>query len=171
MTVRSVIVPHSELPDAVSRLLRAGFPDDQHDQQAFWPNDAVHALVYRGDELVAHAGFLVRTLYVRGRAVETAYVEYVAAEPRGQGFGTRVVKAIEEEIRRRGFTLAGLATGSPEFYERLGWLRWRGPPAYRMSDGTVVPTPDEQVMVLDFGAGVHLDDPIECDWRPVGDIW
>jgi aminoglycoside 2'-N-acetyltransferase I len=168
---RTDIVPHTEVPDSFYDLVHAAFPNDTYDLQAFWPQDGVHALVYDGDRLVAHAGYLVRTLYVDGRPMRAAYVEYVGAEPRRSGYGTIAVRAINDEIRRRGFTLAGLATGSPEFYERLEWQRWRGPKAYRMPDGAVVPQPDEGVMVLDLGADVDLDATIECEWRPVGDIW
>ena len=167
----TVLVTRAELPEAVFDLLRVAFPKDTADQDLFWPPDSVHALVFDGERLVAHAGFLVRTFYVDGRPIETAYVEYVGAEPRRSGYGTIAVRAIDDEIRRRGFALTALATGSPEFYERLGWRRWRGTPAYRKPDGTVVPTPDECVMVIDLGANVDLDAPIECEWRPVGDIW
>ena len=166
-----MIVARAELTDDVFALIRVAFPDDRADLEAFWPPDSVHALVHDGDRLVAHAGMLVRTLYAGGRPIETAYVEYVGAEPKRSGYGTIAVRAIEAEIRRRGFALTALATGSPEFYERLGWRRWRGPPAYRKPDGTVVPAPDECVMVIDLGANVDLDAPIECEWRPVGDIW
>ena len=169
--LRSTIVSRADLPNGVFDLLRVAFPKDKADQEVFWPNDSVHALVYDNQRLMAHAGYLVRTLYVGGRAIETAYVEYVGAEPRRQGFGTQAVKAIEQEIRRRAFALTALATGSPEFYERLGWRRWRGPRGYRKPDGTIVLTPDETVMVIDLGAKVDLDAPIECEWRPVGDIW
>jgi len=171
MATRSLIVTRAELPEAVFDLLRIGFPDDEVDQRAFWPPDSVHAVVYQDDRLVAHAGLVVRTLYLPDRSIEVAYVEYVAAEPRGQGFGTQAMRAIEAEIRRRGFSLAALATGSPAFYERLGWRLWRGPAAYRKPDGTVVATPNEKPMVLDLGADVNLDDPIDCDWREIGDIW
>ncbi len=171
--VKIVIADHNDLPDAAFDLMRVAFPDDKVDQRAFWDahSESVHALVYDGDGLVAHAGCVERTLYVASRAITTAYVEYVAAEPRRHGFGSAAMRALQPEIAHRGFLLAALATGSPAFYERLGWKLWRGPAAYRAPDGTVVPTPDETPMVLDLGANVNLDDPIECDWRPVGDIW
>ena len=173
MPPRTLIVEHDGLPEAAFALMRAGFPEDQVDQRAFWGThpESAHALVYDGAALVGHAGLVTRTLYAGGRAIETAYVEYVCAEPRRQGYGTIAMRGIEEEIRRRGFAVAGLATGSPEFYERLGWRRWRGPRAYRAASGAVVPTPDEIVMVLDLGAGLDLDAAIECDWRAIGDIW
>ena len=171
MAARTLIITRPELPEAAFELFRIAFPDDKDDPRAFWPDDSVHALVYRDEQLVAHAGYLVRTLYLPRRTVTTAYVEYVAAEPQRHGFGTEAMRAIEAEIRRRGFSLAALATGSPGFYERLGWRLWRGPAAYRAPDGTVVPTPNEKPMMLDLGARVNLDGPVECDWREIGDVW
>jgi len=173
MPPRTVIVEHAALPEAAFALMGLGFPEDKVDQRAFWDAHpaSVHALVYDGDALVGHAGLVTRTLSTGGRAIETAYVEYVCAEPRRRGYGSLAMRAIEREVRRRGFALAGLATGSPEFYERLGWRRWRGPRAYRAPDGAIDPTPDEIVMVLDLGAGADLDAPIECEWRAIGDIW
>jgi aminoglycoside 2'-N-acetyltransferase I len=131
----------------------------------------VHALLYDGERLVAHAGYVVRTLYADGRPIETAYVEYVGAEPRAQGYGREVMRALEAEIEGRGFKLAALGAAVPEFYEKLGWRTWRGPTGYRNIDGTKAAMPPEEApMVLDLGAGVDLDGLLECDWRP-GDIW
>ena len=153
----SVIVSHSELPNEVYDLLRITFPDDDTDQDAFWPPDSVHALVYDSNELIAHAGFLERTLYLPERDVLTAYVEYVAAEPRYQGHGTSAMDALVDEIKLRDYTLAALGAASPDFYERLGWQLWRGPTGYR-KDGHVIDMPDnEKPMVLDLGANVNLD--------------
>jgi aminoglycoside 2'-N-acetyltransferase I len=167
----SVIVSRSELPEAVFDLLRTAFPEDTNDQRAFWPPDSVHALLYDGDTLLAHAGFVERTLHLPNRDVRTAYVEYVAASPRHSGHGTEVMRALMDEIERRGYTLAGLATGSPTFYSRLGWKLWRGPTGYR-KDGRVFDMPGtENPMVLDLGANVDLDSRLECDWRAGGDIW
>ena len=171
MAPRSVIATRPDLPQAVFDLIEVAFPNDPHDQGAFWPDDSVHALVYEAERLVAHAGFMARTLYPPGRAITSAYVEYVAAEPRLHGYGTEAMRTLQQEIRSRGFLLGALGTGSPSFYERLGWYLWRGSTAYRAPDGTVVPTPDERPMVLDLGAKVNLDDPIESDRRSVGAIW
>ena len=172
MGVRTVIVGHRRLPEDAVAVILAAFPEEPEDRiRAFWPDGSVHALVYNGDTLVGHAGFVTRTLYLPRRAFHTAYVEYVAVEPKRRRYGTAAIRALQTEIERRGFLLAALATGSPGFYERLGWQMWRGPTAYRAENGAVVPTPDEKPMVLDLGANVNLDDPIECDWRPKGDIW
>jgi len=167
----SRIVSRHELPEAVWDLLRTAFPDDDSDQRAFFPADSVHALSYEGEQLVAHAGFLERTLYLPDREILTAYVEYVAAEPRHNGYGSAVMTALADEIKRRGYTLAALATGSPEFYERLGWKLWRGPTGYR-KDGRVHDMPrGENPMVFDLGANVDLDARLECDWREGKDVW
>ena len=167
----SVIVIRPDLPDSVFDLLRRAFPDDDTDPQTFWPTDSVHALVYDGQTLVAHAGFLERTLYPPGSDVLTAFVEYVAAEPRRQGHGTAVMRALADEIQSRGYALAALGTGSPDFYARLGWRLWRGPTGYRR-DGQVIDMPhEERPMVLDLGAHVDLEQRLECDWRETGDVW
>lgn len=166
-----VIVTRPELPDSVFDLLRIAFPDDDTDVETFWPPDSVHALVYDGETLLAHAGILERTLHLPDRDVLTAYVEYVAAEPRRRGNGTLAMKALAEEIQRREYTLAALAAGSPDFYARLGWRLWRGPTGYR-KDGRVIDMPhEERPMVLDLGANVDLDQRLECDWRETGDVW
>ena len=166
----SIIVERSDLPHAVFDLLRVAFPDNPYDPQAFWPLDSVHALEYDGETLVAHAGFVERTLHLPDRDILTAYVEYVAAEPRYSGHGTTVMKALTDEIKRRGYMLASLGAGEPEFYSRLGWKLWRGPTGYR-KDGKVFDMPlDENPMVFDLGANVDLDSRLDCDWRE-NDIW
>jgi GNAT superfamily N-acetyltransferase len=173
MPPHSHIVPHDALPAAAFDLMKAGFPYETHEiYRRFWDAspDSFHALVYDGDALVAHAGCIDRRLYVAGQPVDAAYVEYVCAEPRRSGYGSIAMRALAAEIERRGYPLAALATGVPAFYERLGWRVWRGPTAYR-KDGAAFPTPEETVMVFDLGAAVNLDAPLECDWRPVGDIW
>jgi aminoglycoside 2'-N-acetyltransferase I len=172
--VRVVIVERAGLPDAALDLMIRAFPEDPpQEARDFWASiDAsVHALVYEDDALAGHAAFVERVLYPGDRAVTTAYVEYVCADPQRHGYGTDAMRPLAAEIERRGYALAALATGSPEFYARLGWVLWRGPTAYRAPDGSLVPTPDEQPMVLDLGANVDLDEPIHCDWRAVGDIW
>ena len=175
MTSRTLIVERPKLSDEALEFIIAVFSEEFPEEpfafvRDFWPANSVHALVYEGEELAAHAGYLERDLYVRDRTITSAYVEFVCAEPRRRGYGSEAMEAIRGEMERRGFELGALCTGTPEFYERLGWRLWRGPTAYRATDGAVVPTPEEKPMVLDLGASVDLEDPIECDWR-AGDIW
>jgi aminoglycoside 2'-N-acetyltransferase I len=115
-----------------------------------------------------------RELHVDGRPLRTGYVEAVATHPRlqGGGLGTRVMTDVGAHIRER-FELGGLATGSPGFYERLGWLTWRGPTFVRTGAG-VEPTPleDGAILVLPTPATpqLELSAPLSCEWRP-GDVW
>jgi predicted N-acetyltransferase YhbS len=46
---------------------------------------------------------------------------YTRPEYRGQGFASCVMRFVQEELKQRGIDFAVLWTGSPGFYERLGW--------------------------------------------------
>ena len=79
----------------------------------------------------------------------TAYVEFVATELalQGRGLGTAVMERIAVELAGR-YPAAGLCTGSPGFYARLGWRTWRGPLGIRRPSGGILPTPGEIGRVL-----------------------
>jgi aminoglycoside 2'-N-acetyltransferase I len=71
------------------------------------------------------------------------------------------------------FELGALGTGSHHFYERLGWLRWRGPTSVRTGTGTRrTPGEDGYILVLPTPSSPSLDltVAISCEWRP-GDVW
>src|SRR5262249_19923526 len=115
-----------------------------------------------------------RTITVGDRAFATGYVEAVGVDPslRGTGLGALAVRIASTDVREH-FELGALSTGSPGFYERLGWERWQGPTyGPRGAERTRTPDEDGGIMVLRFGpsAGIHLTDPITCDERP-GDDW
>ena len=134
----------------------------------------VHVVARDGDRVVGHASAVPRTLVVAERSFRAGYVEAVATLPGQQrhGVGTRVMRRLDEEIRHR-FEIGALSTGHGDFYQRLGWERWRGP-TYVVRDGVRHRTVDEDdgVMVLRFGvsATVGLASPIACHDRP-GDAW
>jgi len=115
-----------------------------------------------------------RELHVDGRPLRTGYVEAVAtaASHQGRGFGSLLMGDIDAYIRDR-FELGALGTGRHTFYERLGWLTWKGPSWVRSPEGPRR-TPDEDgyILVLPTPASPELDRaaPISCDWRP-GDVW
>jgi aminoglycoside 2'-N-acetyltransferase I len=131
-------------------------------------------IAFSGEDPVAHAAVVPRTLRVGERAFEAGYVEGVAtrAGQHGRGLGTAVMAEISDLVRRN-FELGGLSTSRRSFYQRVGWDPWRGP-SFVEHEGDLIRTPDEDdgIMVLRFGpsADVELDAPIVCQSRP-GDDW
>ncbi len=160
---------------AASRRLMAAAFDDFTDDDWAHALGGWHAVIGSGDEVLAHAAVVPRTLLAGGREYRCGYVEAVAVRPdlHGQGHGTRVMAAIDGVIRER-FDMGALSTGEWHFYERLGWERWRGPVFVRAGDGRLIRAEDEDdaVMVLRTTASerVDLTGPIACDER-AGDSW
>jgi aminoglycoside 2'-N-acetyltransferase I len=162
---------------AIRELLWAAFPSGD---EAFTEDDWQHAIgglhfaLELDGEIVAHASVVQRELHVGGRPVRTGYVEAVATHPdrQGRGLGTRVMREVTSYIQER-FGLGALGTGSHGFYERLGWLTWRGPTSVRTDDGTHrTPGEDGYILVLPTPSSPSLDltVAISCEWRP-GDVW
>ena len=134
-----------------------------------------HVIAFSGREVMAHAAVVPRQLWVDAVLHNALYVEAVATDPalQGQGIGTQVMEAVGELIAADG-VLAALSTGSPEFYERLGWEHWQGP-TYVRSGEDLARTPDEDntVLVLRRVADLQrldLTAAIACRDRS-GDAW
>ncbi len=133
-----------------------------------------HVLAWRGPDLVSHAMWVDRRLGVGAdEPRRAAYVEFVATEPslQGRGLGTAVMERVAAELAG-SYPTAGLCTGSPGFYARLGWREWRGPLGIRRPSGGILPTPDEIVMVLDLDESLlhRLDESLSAEWRE-GELW
>lgn len=134
-----------------------------------------HFLLEDADRILTHASVVPRHLVSGGVVLPTGYVESVATWPQDQGHGyaTRVMTEVAAHIDDR-YRLGALDTGSPAFYERLGWVLWRGPTSVASPSGEITPTPyeDGAVMVRHTPATptLDLDGPLTCDWRP-GDAW
>jgi aminoglycoside 2'-N-acetyltransferase I len=162
----------------IRTMLWAAFAD--YERGGMTEDDWQHALggthfvAYLGEEIVCHAAVVERTLRVNGRRLRTGYVEAVATAPthQGQGHGTAVMREVNALIER-DYELGALGTGSQGFYERLGWQIWRGPSSV-LTDGGIVPTPDEDgyIMVLrtPVTPEIEIDEPISCESR-AGDVW
>jgi aminoglycoside 2'-N-acetyltransferase I len=128
-------------------------------------------------ELLAHACVAWVPIDVGGRSLATGYLEDVAtrADVRGRGLGSAVVAAAAPLIGADA-AIGFLATGSQPFYERLGWVRWRGPSAVREPDGTVTPTPEEDdaIMAMRFPhtpSWVDVTQPIVRPRRDPEEAW
>jgi aminoglycoside 2'-N-acetyltransferase I len=113
-------------------------------------------------------------LYTGGHRLATGYVEAVATWPSHQrrGHGSALMREVGEYIDET-FELGALDTGSSAFYERLGWVVWRGP-TYVRTDSGLLRTADEDGQVLvrltPASPALDLSAPISCDSRP-GDVW
>lgn len=171
-------VPTSELSTGdltgLRRLVDAAFGP------RFTHHDWAHALggthfVVRDEEgvILSHASVVERTLEVGGEPTPAGYVEAVATSPehQGRGMATAVMNAVGPFIAER-YSLGALSTNL-RFYERFGWLPWRGPTWCRGATGLVrTPEDDGGVWVLPVPGGIdlHRDGDIVADWRP-GDVW
>lgn len=149
--------------------------DDFTDSDWLSATGGMHLLLEDdGGAIVSHASVVDRVLETGGRALAAGYVEAVATAPafRRRGHATTMMRAVADLLDER-YELGALDTGTPGFYERLGWARWRGPTAVRTIRG-VIGTPEEDgfVMVRTTPVTPQLDltAPISCDWRP-GDVW
>lgn len=123
--------------------------------------------------LVGHALWVARWLQAgRGPLLRTAFVEAVATDPayRGQGYATQTMRTLTARPSLI-YDLAGLSTGSPGFYARLGWQSWRGPLFVRTEVGLLA-TPTDSVMILSLPhtPRLDLDGPLSAEWR-VGELW
>jgi aminoglycoside 2'-N-acetyltransferase I len=158
-------------------LFDASWPDPE---DAFAHEDLLHAMggvhfvVETDGAIVSHASVVERELHTGGHRLATGYVEAVATLPEHRRLG--YASATMEEVGRhidRSFPLGALGTGLHAFYERLGWITWKGPTFVR-ADGGLEATPDEDGFILvrltPTSPDLDLAEPISCDWRP-GDVW
>ena len=158
-------------------LFDASWPDPE---DAFAHEDLLHAMggvhfvVETDGAIVSHASVVERELHTGGHRLATGYVEAVATLPEHRRLG--YASATMEEVGRhidRSFPLGALGTGLHAFYERLGWITWKGPTFVR-ADGGLEPTLDEDGYILvrltPTSPQLDLSAPISCDWRP-GDVW
>jgi aminoglycoside 2'-N-acetyltransferase I len=131
-----------------------------------------HLLGFEGDVLVSHLMWVTRWLEPEGRPLlRTAYVEMVATAPafQGRGYASALLQELVAHISH--YDVAALSPAREGLYTRLGWRYWRGPLAIR-HNGTLVPTPEEQVMLLPLPRTPQLpwNAGLSVEWRP-GEVW
>jgi aminoglycoside 2'-N-acetyltransferase I len=175
------VVPSASLSEAewstLTELCVAAFDEPWDD---YWENigPGVHVLAEESRRgIVAHAAIVDRLLYPGDLTLRSGYVEAVAVWPGLQrsGLGTQVMEVIDR-LLDEGYELGALGTGSHGFYERLGWVTWKGPTSIRERDGSLQPSPDEDgdIMVRLTPAtprDLDLSLPIAVDWRPGDEVW
>jgi aminoglycoside 2'-N-acetyltransferase I len=177
--VTDVRVAHTSELDATTltaarTLMDDVFAGDFDDHDWEHALGGMHALLWEGDELVAHASVVQRRLLHAGRALRAGYVEAVAvrADRQRRGYGAAVMAPIERVIRG-AYDVGGLGAteaGEP-FYAGRGWQRWEGPTAALTPDG-IVRTEDADGGVYVLPVDVPLDRTarLVADWRD-GDVW
>ncbi|MFL5766858.1 MAG: GNAT family N-acetyltransferase [Actinomycetota bacterium] len=137
-----------------------------------------HFLIEDDDgDLLAHACIASVPVTVGETPLDAGYLEVVAtrADVRGGGLGSAVVEAASRMISEEN-EIGFLGTGSFAFYERLGWVRWKGPSAVTERDGSTTPTPedDENIMALFVPrtpSSVSVTDPIVRPRRDPDEAW
>ncbi len=160
-----------DLLDTIHTLCHRAYDEDLHPLFATF-NDTTHVLGFLDGVLAAHAMWVTRWLQPGdNQLLRTAYVEMVATEPRFQrrGFATAVMSRLAQAIS--AYDLGGLSPAETSVYARLGWVFWRGPLFIR-ADQQLMPTPDEQVMILRLPKTppLDLDQPLSAGWRQ-GELW
>ena len=134
----------------------------------------MHATIWEGGEVVAHASVVQRRLLHGGQPLRTGYVEAVAvrADRRRRGYGRAVMERLGEVIRG-AYEVGGLAAGAPAatLYRSLGWRAWEGRTWVLGPEGLArTPKDDGGVYVLPVTATLDLAGDLACDWRG-GEVW
>lgn len=151
-----------------------GEEDEFSDDDWVSATGGTHFLLEIDGMIVSHASVVERVLETADSELLTGYVEAVATRPEHQrlGYATQVMEAVGSFIDER-YELGALGTGLSDFYQRFGWMVWRGPTSVRTERG-VIATPDEDGLVMirrtPSTPEIDLDASISCDWRP-GDVW
>ena len=134
----------------------------------------MHATIWEGNEVVAHASVVQRRLLHGGQALRTGYVEAVAvrADRRRRGYGRVVMERLGAVIRG-AYEVGGLGAGEPAatLYRSLGWRAWEGRTWVLGPEGLArTPKDDGGVYVLPVTATLDLAGDLACDWRG-GEVW
>lgn len=160
--------------ESARALLDEAFEGDMSDADWEHALGGLHALIWEGADLVAHASVVQRRLLHGGRALRTGYVEGVGvrADRRRRGYGSALMDALERVIRG-AYDLGALSASEDAIglYSGRGWQRWRGPTSVLTPSGIArTESDDGSVYVLPVAVPLDLDGELTCDWRD-GDVW
>jgi aminoglycoside 2'-N-acetyltransferase I len=164
----------SAVLEAARALLDEAFGSEFTDHDWDHARGGLHALVWEGDQLIAHAALVQRRLLHGGRALRAGYVEAVAvrADRRRRGHAGAMMETLER-VLRGAYDLGALSAtdAGAAVYVARGWKRWQGPTS-ALTPAGVARTEDDDgsVYVLPLTAPLDLGGELTCDWRD-GDVW
>jgi aminoglycoside 2'-N-acetyltransferase I len=158
-------------------LVREAFGDGFRSHDWLHGVGGVHVMITEGDDLLAHAAVVSRTLRHQDDVLPTGYVEAVAVrgDQQGRGLGRLVMDHAESIIRTHHDigALNAVETAAP-FYAGRGWRPWIGPTQADSPSGVIDTYDRADRIFLLTQAGSPRDFvesiPLICDWR-VGDLW
>ena len=124
--------------------------------------------------IVSHASVVERKLETSGYPLSTGYVEAVATQPefQRQGLATAVMHAVGEFVQDR-FELSALSSSRAGFYEKRGWIRWRGATWCREEENLARTADEDGGVFVKFtrhGPLLDVEGDIVVQWR-AGDVW
>jgi aminoglycoside 2'-N-acetyltransferase I len=158
--------------EAIRAMLEEAFAGRFGEEDFEHALGGMHAVVWEGEEPIAHASVVMRRLLHGGRALRCGYVEAVGvrADRRRRGHGGAVMDALGEVIRG-AYELGALGATDEgaALYATRGWRRWTGPASVLSPDG-LRPTPGASIYVLPVSAELDPDGDLACDWRG-GAVW
>jgi aminoglycoside 2'-N-acetyltransferase I len=158
-------------------MVWSAFADDPEAfTEADWEHSigGIHFILEESGIVAAHASVVERELHVGDQPLATGYVEAVAtrSDLQGRGLGSAVMQEVGRYIDET-FALGALDTGSNSFYERLGWVTWKGPTFVRSGSSLVRTAEDDGNVMVRMTPGsldLNLSARISCEWRS-GDVW
>jgi aminoglycoside 2'-N-acetyltransferase I len=160
---------------AQTRAFLAGaFPEEFTNYD--WENaiGGLHALLWERAELIGHASVIQRRLLYGDLALRAGYFECVGvrADRRLRGHGTKMMEALQEQVRNT-YDISALCSTSEAipFYSKLGWRVWGGPLLTLTPSGLRNESRyRNRICILEHSLPLDLDAPLACDWR-TGDPW
>lgn len=112
---------------------------------------ATHFFARHDGALASHVALFQQRFEHESGHSGGGFIEDVATDPGllGLGLASDLMGLAKQAAREAAMPVLGLATGIPDFYERLGWAKWNGPAWFVGSNGAG--RPDPGLMIFQTG--------------------
>ncbi len=113
---------------------------------------ATHLFARREGGLASHVALFQQRFEHQSGHFAGWFIEDVATDPDllGLGLASQLMGLAVQAAREAAMPVLGLATGIPEFYERLGWAKWNGPATFAGGNGAARPDPGLMIFQTEF---------------------